>query len=142
MSGHGNKLNERGVLTLWEQQRERLVRTRKETDRARRTHVLETVEGRTYQDTERNRPSRVHSRPGDSRGRDLSGHRKKPTEQGTLTSWRRQTDGLVRTRKETDRTGPTHVLERAVGGTCQDTETNWPSEAHSQTGGSRGRDLS
>ena len=50
-------------------------------------------------------------------------------------------EGLVSTRKVTDRAGHTHVLEAVEGGTCQDKERNGPSEAHSQTGDSRGRDF-
>ena len=110
------------VLTLWRRQREGLVRTRKEINRPRRTHTLEMVEGGTCQDTERNRPKDAHSRTEDGRGRDLSGDGKKPTDRGTLTSWRRQRGELVRTRKETDRPRHTHSLETAEGGTCQDME--------------------
>ena len=71
-----------------------------------RTHSLETAEGVTRQDTERNRPIEAHSPPGDgSDQRDLSGHGKKPTDRGALTSWRRQRpEGLVRTGQEIDQT--------------------------------------
>jgi hypothetical protein len=62
-----------------------LVRVRKETDRARHTHVLETAEGGACQGTERNRPSEVNSRPEYGRGRDLLGHIKKQTERDALT---------------------------------------------------------
>ena len=140
MSGHGKKLTERRALTPWRWQREGLVRIRKETDRATRTHSLET-EGETCQDMERNRPSDEHSLSRDSRGKDLSRHGKKPTERGkekkatekrALTSWRRQREGFVRTRKETDRMTRTHFLEMAEGGTCQDTkETDQTTRAHS-----------
>ena len=104
MSGNGKKPTDRGALTLWRRQREELVRTQKETDRPRRTHKLETAEGGTCQDTESNRSTEAHSHPGDDRGRNLSGHGKKPTDRGALTSlsWRRQREGLVRTQKETD----------------------------------------
>ena len=57
-----------------------------EIDRVSVTHFLEMAEGGTHQNTERNRPSEGHSLPGDGRVRDLSGHRKKTTEQGALTS--------------------------------------------------------
>ena len=77
---------EQGALTFWRRQKEELVRTRQEIHRARHAHFLETAKGETCQDTERNRLSQVHSRPGDGRRRDLSGHRKKLTEQGTLTN--------------------------------------------------------
>ena len=60
---------------------------------------------------ERNRPSEGHSQPGDDKGRELSGHGKKPTTRGALTPCRQQREGLVRTRKETDRARGTHKLE-------------------------------
>ena len=83
--------------------RKGLVRKRKESNRATGAHFLETAKGGICQDTERNRPSDVHSLPGDDRGRtcqdtkrnkssdahslpgdgrgrDLSGHWKKLTE--------------------------------------------------------------
>ena len=116
--------------------------TLKEIDRARRTHQLKTAEGGTCQDTERNRPSEWHSQTEDSRGRDLSGHRKNPTERRALTSWRRQREGLVRTPKEIDRARGTHKLKTAERGTCQDAERNQLSEGHSLPGDGRGRDLS
>ena len=68
----------------------------------------------------------MHSLPEDSRGRDLLGHRKKPTKRGTLTLWRRQGKGAVRTRKGFGRARHTHFLETAEGGICQDTERIWP----------------
>ena len=116
--------------------------TGKETDRSRGTHVLETVEGDMFQNTERTRPSEGHSRPGDGRGSDLSGHGKKSTEGRTLTLWRRQRVRLVRALKEIVRSRGTHCLETAAGGTCQDTERSQPIEGHSQTGDGGGRDLS
>ena len=101
-----------------------------------------TAEGGTCQDTERNRPTDAHSQPGDGRGRHSSGHQKKQTDRCALTSWRRQRQALVRTMKVTDRPTRTHPLETAEGGTCQDTERNRPTDAHSPTGDGRGRDLS
>ena len=154
-----------GELTLWRQQREEFVRTQKEPNRPKCTHFLETAEG-LGQDMERNWPAKAHSHTGDGRGRDLSGHGKKLTGQGTLTFWRQQREGLVRTQKEpnrprcthvlgletaeglvrtwkeTDRQKHTHILETAEGGTCQDMERNRLTEAHSLPGDSRGRDLS
>jgi hypothetical protein len=109
--------NKRGTLTNWRRQSKGLVRTQKETDRARCTHSLETAEGvGTCQITERHRPSKAHSLPGDDGGRGLSGHGKKLTERGALTPWRRQREGLVRAWNET--------------------ETN---KVHPQTGDGRGR---
>ena len=92
------------------------------TDRARRTHVLETAQGATGQDTERSRPPRrthklemaqgrtsqdtersqaseAHSPPGDRTWRDQSGHETK-----------------------TDSARRTHVLETAQEETSQDAE--------------------
>ena len=111
----GKKPTDLGALTPWRWQREGLVRTRKETDRPRRTHILEKAEGGTCQDMERNRPTKAHSHPGDGIGRDLSGYGKEPTDRDALTPWRRHREGLVRTRKETDQvTGMgTHILENA-----------------------------
>ena len=79
-SGYGKKATDQGVLTLWRPHKEGQVRTRKETDQAMRTHALETVQGWTSRNTERNRLSDAHSPPGDRTGRDKSGHGKKPTE--------------------------------------------------------------
>ena len=42
--GTQKKSTERGELTNWRRQIERLVRTRKESDRARGTHFLEAAE--------------------------------------------------------------------------------------------------
>ena len=116
--------------------------TPKETDRARRTHVLKTAEGGTCQDIKGNQLNEVHPPTGDGRGRNLSGHAKKPTDHGTLTSWRQQREGYFRTQKETDRARRTHSLETTEGGTCQDTERNRLGQVHSLAGDSRGRDLS
>ena len=140
--GHENKPTDRDTLTFWRQQREGLVRTRKKTDRSRRTHFLETAERGTCQDLETNRLTEAHSHAGDERGRDLSGHGKKSTDRGTLTHWRQQRGALVRTLKQTDRPRHTHPLETADGGTCQDTERNRPTEAHSHSGDGRARYLS
>ena len=85
LSGHRKKLTERGPLTSWRRQKKELVSTWRETNQARRTYFLETVEGGSCQDTERTRPSEAHSRSGDGRERDLSGREKKPTEPGALT---------------------------------------------------------
>ena len=117
-SGHGEKPAKQGALTPWRQRREGLVRTRKEPDRPRHTHILETAEGGPCQDRERNRPVEAHSQTGNGRGR-----------------------VLVRTRKETDQPRRTHQLETAEG-LGQDTERNRPTEAHSHPGDSRGRGLS
>ena len=164
MSRHGKEPTERGTLTSWRQQREGLVRTRKEIDRSIGTHSLKTAEGGTRQDTERNRPSQAltswrRQREGFVRTRKEI-DRARPTHfletavettcQNTernrssqaLTSWRRQREGFVRTRKEIDRARPTHFLETAEGGTCQDSERNRAIDGHSLAGDDRGRDWS
>jgi len=121
--GHRKKLIDRGTLTSWRRQREGQIKAQKETDR-RVTHFLEATEGGTSQDMERKKPSEGHLRPGEGRGRDKLGHRREPTEQGVLTSWRPQRDGQVRTQKERNRERGTHSLERAEGGISQDMERN------------------
>jgi len=79
-SGHGKKATKQGALTPWRWQRERQVRTWKESNQARGTHRLEMIEGGTCQSIEGKHLSKRHSQPGDSRGRDKSGHGKKATE--------------------------------------------------------------
>ena len=130
------------LLTLWRQQTEGFVKRRTETERARPTHTLETADGATCQAMERNRPTELHSHPGDGRWMNLSGHEMNQTDRGPLTNWRRQTEGLVRTTKESDRPRPTHKLKTADRGTCQDTERILPTEVHLHPGDGRGRDLS
>ena len=88
------------------------MRTRKESEFASGTHLLET-------------------------GKDSSGHGKKATEQGILTSWRRQRERLVGTRKERNSARNTHVLEMAKGMICQDKERKRASEGHSLSGDGR-----
>ena len=122
LSGHQTNLTDRGPLTSWRRQTEGLIRTPKESDRPRPTHALETVDRGTRQDTKRIQPTEARSHSGDGRQRDLSGHGKNPTDRGPLTSWRWQTEELVRTPKESDRPRPTHQLETADRGTYQDTK--------------------
>jgi hypothetical protein len=116
-SGYGKKPSERDTLTPWRQQREELVRTRKETERAWSTHKLVMAQGETCQDMERNRPSEVHSLSGVGRGGDLSGN------------------GKTRPKEAHSQTGDGR-------GTRQDTERTRPSEAHSHPGDGRGRNSS
>ena len=80
-------------------------RTSQDTEKSkgvRGTHGLESTDGQTSQDTQRIRASEGHSRTGERRQTDKSGHAKNPSEQGALTDWRAQTDGQVRTRKESE----------------------------------------
>ena len=112
----------RGALTFWKWQRDGHVMVRKITDSPSCTHFLQIKDGGTCQNTEKNRACSAHSLAGNGRGRDLSKHGKKPTQQRALTSWRRQREGLVMTRKEAGRAKHTHSLEMAEEGTCQDKE--------------------
>ena len=121
-SGHGKNLTNRCPLTNWRPHREGQVRTRKQSDRLRPTHKLETAQGGTSQCTEIIRPTEAHSPTGDRTWRDKSGHRKNPTDRDPLTDWRPHMEGQVRAQKESDRPRPTHFLETAHGGTSQDTE--------------------
>ena len=118
MSGHKKKQTKRGTLTNWRQQRERLVRIWKKIDYPRCTHSLEMAEGGTCQDMERNKPSKAHSLPEDSRGRELSGHGKnRPGEAHSPSRDSRERE-FVRTQKKTDRVRHTHKLETVEGQTC------------------------
>ena len=107
-TGETERQQPTGALTNWRQQREGLVRTWKETDQLRRTHNLETAEGwlvgtwketdqprythqletgggGTCQDMERNQLTKAHMLKM-AEGGTWSGHGKKLTEQGALTS--------------------------------------------------------
>ena len=96
----------------------------------------------TCQNTEAKRLREWHSLTGDGRLRNLSGKVKKVTEGDVLTSWRRQKEGLVRTRKESNRGRGTCQLETAEGWTCQNTEIKRADKGCSPAGDGRGRDLS
>ena len=80
----------KGYLLPREGRRREKVRIQKEINQARGTHSLEMAEGGTK-----------------------SGHGKKVTEQGALTSWRQQREGQVRTWKESNQARGTHQLETA-----------------------------
>ena len=68
----------------------------------------------------------------------MSGHKKKPTKQEALTSWRWQMTERVSTQKEIVLARGTHELETADEGTCQHTERNRLSKGHSRPRDSRG----
>jgi len=72
-------MTEPGALTSWRPQKEGKVRTWKESDGVRGTYILETTEGGTSQDMEREQLSKGHSQTEDPRGRDKSEHGKKTT---------------------------------------------------------------
>ena len=79
--------------------------TRKETERARGAHWLETAKRGICQDTKGESPRESHSLSEDGRERELSGQGKdlKVARQGALTNWRQHREGRFRTRKETGR---------------------------------------
>jgi hypothetical protein len=79
--------------------------------RARITHSLESAERRTSK-----------------------GHGKKVSEREALTIWRAQSEGQVRTRKESERARGTHFLESAERGTSEDAERKRGSKGHSLSG--------
>ena len=54
MSQDTEDTDQEGALTSWRLQKEGQVRTWKESNQASVTHFLETTEGETSQDTERN----------------------------------------------------------------------------------------
>src|SRR6267142_1397843 len=101
-SGHRKNLTERGALTSWRVQMDRQVRTWKESNRVRGTHILESTDGQTSQDMVRIQQSEVYSQTGECRWTDKSGQRKLLTEWGPLTHWRVQTDRQLRTWKESN----------------------------------------
>ena len=106
------------------------------------THILESPETETSQDTGRMRASKGHSLSRKPRQRDKSEHRRNASQQGALTSWRTQTQRQVRTWKECEPARGTHVLESPDTETCQDTERMQASEGHSHPGEPRYKDKS
>src|SRR6266850_7396990 len=110
INGHEKKVSERETLTNWRVHREAKVRTRKESERARATHFLESASGRTSKDTQ-----------------------KKANERGTLTSWRSHREGQVRSWKKREQSEATHLLQSASGGTSEETERQRASEGHVRT---------
>ena len=85
--GHGKKSSDRGALTSCTWQREVIVRTWKETGRATGTHVLETAEEETCQETKRNKAKVTH-KLGTAEGRTCQGM-EKSDQAGAHTHWRR-----------------------------------------------------
>ena len=98
-SGHRKDENQQGALTFWKAQIQKQVRTQNECEPGRGTHVLENPGTETNQNTERMQASKGHSRPGEPRQGDISGHRKNASQRGALTSWRAQIQGQLKTRK-------------------------------------------
>src|SRR5260221_239376 len=96
-SEHGRQTSQQGRLTIWRRQRLGLVRTWKANKLARETHILERAEVGIGQNMESKQASKGHSQAGEGRGWDWLEHGRQTSQQGTLTSWRRQRLGLVRT---------------------------------------------
>jgi len=91
---------------------------------------------------ERKRLSEGHSLSGDPRGKYKSGHGKKATKRGALTSWKPQREGKVMIWQESDRVRGAHNLETAEEGPSQDTERNQLNKGYSHPRDNRGRDKS
>jgi hypothetical protein len=94
-------------------QTEGQVRTWKEFKQATGTHGLESADQGTSQDMGRVRASDGHSLSGERRQRDKLGHGKNPSEWVPLTIWRAQTEGQVKTQKESEQARGTYPLESA-----------------------------
>ena len=101
-----------GVLTLW---RERQVRTRIQTEKARATHSLESTKEGTSRDTETNRSSEGHSLSGGCIRQNMSGPR-----------------------EHTKRARGTHKLQSVERGASQDTDINQASEVLTDLKAQRG----
>jgi hypothetical protein len=116
-SGHQTRVNKRGALTPWPGQREGQIRTPKESERARDTHMLVSAEVQGSTMKQGIRESEGHSRSGEHKGRDKLGRQaeKKTRKQGPLTDWRTQRHGQVSIVKESERTTVTHKLESERG---------------------------
>jgi hypothetical protein len=102
-------------------QTEGQVRTWEEFKQATGTHGLESADQGTSQDMGRVRASDGHSLSGERRQRDKLGHGKNPSEWVPLTIWRAQTEGQVKTQKESEQARGTYPLESVGRGTNQDT---------------------
>jgi hypothetical protein len=95
------------------------VRIRKESNRARGTHFLESAERRTSENTEEGDKARsIHRLDSEERWTSWDMERKR----SSLTSWRAHIDGQMRTWKESERARGTHSLESAARRISEDTE--------------------
>jgi hypothetical protein len=104
------------------------VRTRKESERARVTHQLESAERQTSEDRERKRTSEGHSRPGERRATDKRGHEKK-SKRAKGTHVLESADRWISEDAEREGArGGTHVLESAERRTSEDTNGKRASE--------------
>src|SRR5258707_12828403 len=101
-----------------------LVQTWKLKKSARDTNKLERGGVGIGQNMESKQASKGHSQPGEGRGWDWPEHGKQTSQQGTLTSWRGQRLGLVRTWKANKPARDTHSVERGEVGVVRKLENN------------------
>src|SRR5260221_8085665 len=73
---------------------------------------MERAEVGIGQNMESKQASKGHSLAGEGRGWDWSAHGKQTSQQGTLTNWRGQRLGLVRTWKANKPARDTHILHQ------------------------------
>src|SRR5260221_401813 len=112
---------------------------------SRDTHFLGRSEVRWVrpgQGTERKKASKGYPPSGESRGWNWSEHGKQTSQQGTLTCWRGQRLGLVRTWKANRPARDMGWLERGGVGIGQKMESKQASKGHSLPGEGRGWDWS
>jgi hypothetical protein len=137
-----NMASLRGALTDCGAQSEELVRRAKESQPARHTHFLLSVERGTGQDNKRKPANEGHSPTVERTARDWLGQLKPANQRGALTNCRAQSEGLIRTAKEGQPARVTHFLSSAERGTCQDCEIEPASQLHSRPVERRARDWS
>jgi hypothetical protein len=157
-SGHQKNSSGRGTLTSCRAQSEGQIRKPKETEWARGTHSLSTIEAqvRTAKETERargthplsnaeggisqgtgNRVDESHSQSVEHRGRESSGHQKELWgPQGNSHSVEHR--GTSQDTEKNRAGESTHGLSTTEEGTSQDTERNRASEGHSHPVNHRG----
>jgi hypothetical protein len=133
-SGCRKHVSQQGALTNLRAQTEKQVRTLKECEPARGTHVLEGPGRETSQNTERMQANKGHSQTGEPRQIDRSEHGKSVSQQGALTSWRAQTERQVRTQKEYEPARGTHKLESPDEETSRDTKRMQVIKGNSHSG--------
>jgi len=109
------------TLTSWRAQSEQRVRARKEGERARVTHLLESAYGGTNQDSERKQESEGHSHTGEPEERASQDIERKqlPVGEGRSQTEERR-EGRIRTAKASKQARGTHSLENADDTASQD----------------------
>ena len=142
MWGLGKQASSWETLTLWEAQKDRLIRCRKKESVKEHSHPAENRKRlvRTWQ-TDKKRGGRDMLSK-DGRWRNLSEHRKKQTAWGTLTFWRHDTTEwcLLGHGGKSQWDTPTN-WRLYKEETRQNMERTWPSKVNSHSGEGRGMDL-